>query len=91
MSSITGLKKMRVAKRTTSKGMQLFESIPTGTIYLVVPHQTKMLPACTCAAGCMNPHHYEIGVAAIKQDEQATGDWGYVPLDLLEDVPEQVN
>lgn len=90
--SITGLKQMRVARRKTRKlALELFESIEIGTVYLVVPSNTKMIQACTHPAGCLNPAHYEIGIAAIQKDEQHTGDWGFVPLDLLEDIPEKVN
>lgn len=89
-----GMTKMRIVRRKTRPtGMELFESVPDGAVYIVKPNLTKMMHAVNCGhpLHCANPKHFEIGVAAVREDGSDGGEWGYVPLDLLEDVPEPVN
>jgi hypothetical protein len=86
-----GFKKMRIVRRKTRKlGMELFESIPDNAVYIVQPNMTIVYAGCT-HPNCKDPQHFEMGVAAVREDGSDGGEWGYVPLDLLEDVPEQVN
>ena len=82
---------MRVAKRRTALGMELFESVPLGTVYIVNTRDQTVMPGCASYGHCGDPAHYVAGIAAIREDGSDGGQWGYLPLELLEDVPERVN
>jgi hypothetical protein len=86
-----GLKRMRVVKRRTALGMELFESVPLGTVYIANTNDQKALPGCAGYAHCRKPEHLVPAIAVVREDLSDGGDWGYLPLELLEDVPEQVN